>query len=128
MKSKGFFRECELGNKNMKMEIPGDYTSFTCSDRTLHKEDETDIIKKWQAVQDELDQYFMKDDNWGGIDECPLVNDIIVHSVEQGSLTWDMEFTWVATGERVRMTCSQTGQGSPYYKVTKAVEINKEIV
>ena len=90
------------------------------------KNDETNLIKKWQEVQDELDQYFIKDDNWGGIDECPLVKDLIVHSVEQGSLTWDLTFTWVATGERIRMTCSQRCQGSPYYKVTKAVEI-KEI-
>ncbi len=86
------------------------------------------LVKKWQKVQDELDQYFIKDDNWGGIDECPLVKDLIVHGVEQDSLTWDMEFTLVATGERVRMTCSQTGQGSPYYKVTKAVEIKERVL
>ena len=35
MKPRGFYVECELKNKNLEMKIPGDYTSFECSDRLI---------------------------------------------------------------------------------------------
>ena len=40
MKPHGFYAGCELDNKNLKMKIPGDYTSFECSDRLMGEEKE----------------------------------------------------------------------------------------
>lgn len=38
--NKGLYIECALGNRNLKMKVPGDYTSFECSDRFIDEERE----------------------------------------------------------------------------------------
>ncbi len=83
-------------------------------------------VKKWQGYQDQIDAYFIGNDNYPGIEDCPLVKGLVIHRQDPVNVVLDVEFTFAPTGERAWLRIAQKEQGSPHFVVQGAYEIKPE--
>lgn len=81
-------------------------------------------LKIWQERQKRMDEWFIKPENEGAtMEECPLISGYKYLGGDRVYNITKFKCTWVETGETVILEVGQVGQGIPYYKALKVIEV-----